>query len=167
MPPPSLSTTTRRGRRRTGRRRAERRHRKERPGRRPRRRPVAAPGLDSFGRRIAATPRAVDSTPSMPLAPRLANTDTPSRGPAPPLHLSDGHRGGSDTVALPAGNSSSQRPGDGGLRQRRPLRPAQSRWLPGPDVRPGTTGAPRRASRPGELALRPGPLRLDRAARGW
>ena len=53
-----------------------------------RRRPPAAPS----GGRTSATPTAVETTPSIPLAPRLACTTRPVSVTGVPLDVADGHR---------------------------------------------------------------------------
>ena len=96
----------------------------------------------------AATPTAVDTTPSMPLAPRLATTTNPGRG----RHAAP-RPGSASTTTRPAGPRRAgrrRRPGPRRARWgrpvRRPRRPAPSR----PRPRPPASGpaSPVRARRP-------------------
>ena len=87
MPPPSLSTTTMR------RSAARRRSAVRAP---PSWTNAMSPTTATVARRPSATPSAVDTTPSMPLAPRLACAL--ARRPAEPLEVADGIDDGDDEL---------------------------------------------------------------------
>ena len=100
-----------------------------------------------------ATPTAVDTTPSMPLAPRLARTVTPRRGSAVPLDVADGHRRrrprGGAPAARPPARGGRCRPRSGA--PRRPGCASIAAWArrldPAPAVGPRRLGGPVRRRR--------------------
>ena len=87
-----------------------------------------------------ATPTAVDTTPSMPLAPRLATTRTPRAGPAEPLDVADRHRRRHHQRGA-VGERRQQPRGRRPARSARRGRPATaSMAVLGPAPRPAATG---------------------------
>ena len=64
--------------------------------------------------RRAATPKALETVPSIPLAPRLERTPRRAGAPAGQLEITDRHRGGANT-SPPAGSHSPSRRATSGL----------------------------------------------------
>ena len=129
MPPPSLSTTTIRRSAPRCRARSARRRR----GRTRCRRRTATVGAPVR----SATPSAVDITPSMPLAPRLACAA--ARAAAEPLEVAHRHRRGDDDLGRRRAVAGDEA-GDGRLAQRRLGTEEPRRW------RPSASGRPRRST---------------------
>ncbi len=121
----------------------------------------------------SATPTAVETTPSMPLAPRLARTRTPSRGA--PYHSTSRTGIDDDTTRLaPSGSAartSRATPGSVGSARSASVRPMASWALASADVHRAPHGVPVPAREAGRTAPgtrrsgRPSPRR-PRCARG-
>ena len=140
MPPPSLSTTTMV--RSTPRPRSAEQAVACRAG--TRRRRSAATGRPRRG--PSATPTAVDTTPSMPLAPRLASTRTPVARRAVPLDVADRHRRRHHERRRRRA-AAAARPGRRPARWARRARPAPSSMAAAPPPRPPPTRRQPRSAR--------------------
>ncbi len=125
MPPPSLSTTTMRE---VG---AARGRAPRSPLRVVQERDVADEQRRSGPPTASATPTAVETTPSIPLAPRLATWRTPSRGRGVPLDVAHRH-GRRRHQRRPVGQRRRPAAGDAPVPSAGPRQPARRRWRPGP-----------------------------------